>query len=79
MDILEQYEKENPQVSFGTSSEECSAITCSVIRLSRGRIQDVRQANYILLTIAAVMIIATIMITIMAFSGITPLVPPAAT
>ena len=38
-----------------------------------------RQANYILLTIAAVMIIATIMITIMAFSGITPLVPPAAT
>lgn len=83
MDIFQKYEEENPQaslqVSEWTSSEECSALTCSLINFSKGRIQNVRQANFVLLVITVVMIIAIIVIISMTVGNTTPLLPPAAT
>lgn len=66
MDILEQYEKENPEMSSRTpqwkSSEEYSGLTRFVIRVSRGRIQNEKQANNVLIALAVCMFIVTFII-----------------
>jgi hypothetical protein len=57
MDILAQYEKENPkpqqppQGTYEDQEENYGLITRSVIKISRGRIKNVPQANAILLGI----------------------------
>ena len=83
MDILEKYDKENPEVLRQDSpwelSEEYSFLVCMVIRLSGGRIQSPQQANYVLVGISVVMIIVTGIILITGFGGITPVVLPSST
>lgn len=60
MDILEQYEKENPiqqqspQNIYGESSDDYGPIVSFAIRISQGRIQNERQANAVLLIIAGI-------------------------
>ena len=67
MDILEQYEKENPQISpqpaqWGVSQEfqDESFLIQWVMRLSSGRIHDIKQANYVLLGFAVIMIVISL-------------------
>lgn len=51
MDILEQYEKENPEISHVPVSQEFqeeSFLARTVMRVSGGRIRDARQMSYIL-------------------------------
>ena len=59
MDILAQYEKENPESSSRVPqwepSEEYGALTRFVIRLSKGKIQNEKQANIVLILWAACM------------------------
>lgn len=70
MDILEQYEKENPEVSSRVpqweSSGEYSGLTHFVIRYSGGRIQNEKQINTVLLALAVCMFIIMIIVL---FSG----------
>lgn len=70
MDILEQYEKQNPEASSRVPewepSEEYGGLTRFVIRLSRGRIQNEKQINTMLIAVAVCMFIITIIIL---FSG----------
>ncbi|MEK9195330.1 MAG: hypothetical protein AAB975_03060 [Patescibacteria group bacterium] len=65
MDILEQYEKENPEISQVPASQEFqdeSFLIRLVIRLSGGRIKDLKQANYALLGFAVIAILISIFI-----------------
>lgn len=63
MDILEQYNKENPQVprqSFECSPDgEFGPLVCTVMRLSGGRITSVQQADKLLLGVATVIFLLT--------------------
>jgi len=60
MDILKRYEEEtsqaSPQASQLNLSQEYGALTNIIIRLSGGAVSDQRQANVILLAIAAVIV-----------------------
>lgn len=52
MDILKQYEKQNPEISQIPASQELqegSFLARMAMRLSGGRIKDAKQANYVLL------------------------------
>lgn len=66
MDILAQYEKENPkqeqasQNIYDDQSEDYGAIIHWVMKVSGGRIQDVRQANMVLIVAAVIMIIISL-------------------
>ncbi|MEK7074358.1 MAG: hypothetical protein AAB968_01175 [Patescibacteria group bacterium] len=66
MDILAQYEKENPEPSSRAPqwepSEEYGGLTRFVIRLSKGKIQNEKQANTVLLALAVCMFIITLII-----------------
>ena len=68
MDILEQYEKDLPQVSRQVpqweSSGEYSGLIRLVMRFSGGRIQDERQANIVLVIVAVVIFIILLLILI---------------
>lgn len=84
MDILEKYNQENPpvpvsQTSQWESSEEYSFLVCMVMKWSGGKIQNERQANYVLIGIAVVMMIATFIILGVGFSGTTSVVPLSST
>ena len=58
MDILQKYNEENPEIPYEDSpcspSWEYGALVCTLIRLSGERIQNVQQANTILLGVAIV-------------------------
>ena len=68
MDILEQYEKQNPtqeqtpQNIYDNQSGDYGPIVSFVMRMSRGRIQNERQANTVLITAAVGIIIISILI-----------------
>ena len=66
MDILEQYEKQNPEISQASASSQEfqneSFLIRLVIRLSGGRIKDLKQANYALLGFAVIAILISIFI-----------------
>lgn len=68
MDILESYEKQNPEASSRAPqwepSEEYGGLTRFVIRVSRGRIQNEKQANTVLIALAVCMFIITIVILV---------------
>lgn len=71
MDILAQYEKENPtpEKSFkeinGESSDDYGYLINLLMRFSGGRIQNARQASFVLLTATGVIFGASIIIFIM--------------
>ena len=73
MDILEQYEKQNPTQEqiprdmYGESSENYGPIVSFVMRVSRGRIQNEQQANTVLIIAAVGIIIISVLILM--FSG----------
>lgn len=73
MDILEQYEKQNPtqeqapQDIYGGSSGDYGPIVSFVMRISQGRIQNERQANTVLIAVAVGIIIISVLIVM--FSG----------
>ena len=73
MDILKQYEKENPtpnqalQDTYGNLSQDYGPIVSFVMRISKGKIQDEKQANKILIAIAIGIIIISVLIVM--FSG----------
>lgn len=84
MDILEKYNQENPEASVLHTSpweprEEYGFLACMVIKWSGGRIQNGRQANFVLIGIAVIMMVATFIILGAGFFGITPVVPPSST
>ncbi|TSC68435.1 MAG: hypothetical protein G01um101466_460 [Parcubacteria group bacterium Gr01-1014_66] len=66
MDILEQYEKQNSEASSRVPqwepSDEYGGLTRVVIRLFRGRIQNEKQANTVLIALAVCMFVITIII-----------------
>lgn len=66
MDILEQYEKENSEASSRAPqwepSEEYGGLTRFVIRIFRGRIENEKQANIVLIILAVCMFIITIIV-----------------
>jgi len=63
MDILQKYNEENPiaspQIFRCHPSEEYGALTCTLINLSGGRIQNMRQANRILFGVAIMILVVT--------------------
>ena len=63
MDILQRYNEENSEISHQDSpcdpAGEYGALVCTVMRLSGGRIQNVKQADRVLLGIAIVIFIIT--------------------
>lgn len=75
MDILAQYNKENPeqkqipQEMYGNQSEDFGPIVSFVMRISRGRIQNERQANVVLLIIAGIIAVVAIIFFISGMSG----------
>lgn len=84
MDILQKYNKQNPQTPVsqifqGELSEECSFLACMVMKWSGGKIQNERQANFVLIVIAVVMMVATLIILGVGFGGTTPVMPPSST
>ena len=69
MDILEQYEKQNPETlsrsnkyDISREFQEESFLVRFVMRLSGGRIQDARQACFVLLGVAGVLFILAFII-----------------
>lgn len=68
MDILTQYEKENPeqkqvlQEMYGNKPQDYGPIVSLVMRFSGGRIQNEQQANMVLISFAAGIIIISILI-----------------
>jgi len=64
MDILGAYEKQNPQpvqqALQRSQSSEYGFFIRLVMRLSGGRIENTRQASYVLLAIAGVIMVAAI-------------------
>lgn len=60
MDILEKYEKENPQLfsqtPSGEPSEEYGVLPRLVIRFFGGRIENERQANFVLVIVAVLLV-----------------------
>jgi hypothetical protein len=75
MDILQQYDKENPslkessQETYGDSSGDYGQIVSFVMRISQGKIQNEPQANFVLLIIAAIIAGVAIMFFISGMSG----------
>jgi hypothetical protein len=83
MDILEQYEKQSPQISaqpdqWGALREfrDESFLVRLVVRLSGGRIQNVKQASYVLLGFAVVMILISIFLLFGTGSSSEQFLPP---
>ncbi|MEK7074199.1 MAG: hypothetical protein AAB968_00370 [Patescibacteria group bacterium] len=70
MDILEQYEKDLPQephqAPLWNQSDEYGWPTRFVMHYSGGRIQNEKQASYVLLAFVAILIIASLFLF---FSG----------
>ena len=64
MDILEQYEKENPEVKIPEwqTSQDYSFLVRLVMRISGGRIQEEKQANYVLFVAVGIMFLVAILI-----------------
>lgn len=66
MDILQKYNEENSEASSQTfqcdPSEEYGALTCTVIRLSGERIQNVQQANRVLISVTIVIFLITLFV-----------------
>lgn len=75
MDILEQYNQENPeqkqapQGMYDDQSQDYGSIISFVLRVSRGRIQNERQANFILLIVTGIITVAAIIIFISGIAG----------
>lgn len=62
MDILQKYNEENPEAYHPFQcdpSGEYGPLVCTVINLSRGRIQNVQQADRLLLGVAIAVFILT--------------------
>jgi hypothetical protein len=72
MDILQKYNEENPEMLHQDSpcdpSGEYGALVCTMIRLSAGRIQNVQQADKVLLGIAIVIFILTLFVIVNNFN-----------
>ena len=72
MDILQKYNEENPEVSPQTfqcdPSGEYGALTCTVIKWSGGRIQNVREADKFLLGVAIVIFFLTFFVLVKNFN-----------
>ena len=70
MDILAQYEKENPeqkqasQEMYGNQSQDVGPIVSFVMRISQGKIENEKQANVVLLIIAGIIAVVAIIIFI---------------
>ncbi len=80
MDLLEQYEKQNPRVVQAAPqrrpTDEYGFFIRLVMRLSNGKIQNIRQASYVLLAAAGVVMLAAILVFLGAsgfFTGAKPL------
>lgn len=80
MDILEAYEKQNPQPVRAAPqrqpTDEYGFFIRLVMRLSNGKIQNIRQASYVLLAAAGVILLAAILVFLEAsgfFSSAKPL------
>ena len=73
MDILAQYEKENPSPkesqteTYTEQSGDYGPIVSFVMRISRGKIQNEPQANFVLLIAAISIMIISVLILV--FSG----------
>ena len=80
MDILQKYNEENPEIAPQTpqcgESEGYGALTCSIIYLSKGRIHNVRQANYILISIATIFLFTSFAIFFINGAGNRPHIVP---
>jgi hypothetical protein len=83
MDILEQYEKENPQISSQSAQRNISQefqdegfLIQWVMRVSGGRIHDAKQANYVLLGFAVIMIVVSLFLFFGMGSGSQQFLPP---
>ena len=83
MDILKQYEKENPDTVLQSSKWDISQefqyesfLVRLVVRLSGGRIRDIKQANYVLLGFAVIAILISIFIFFGIGSGSQQFLPP---
>ena len=78
MDILGQYKKQTPNIPLSTSqlqpSDERGFLIGLVIKISRGKISDEKQAMFMLVIIAGVGFAASIVMIIYSFSG--PAIPP---
>jgi hypothetical protein len=66
MDILEQYEKQNPQ-PVQTASQRQPAYEYGffirlVMRLSGGKIENTRQASYVLLAVVGAILLAAVLV-----------------
>lgn len=63
MDIFQKYNEENPEAPAQTfqcdPSDEYGALTCTVIRMSGGRIQNMQEANKVLIGITVVIFLIT--------------------
>lgn len=70
MDILKRYEERQPRAAQpaprAAAGSEYGFLVRAVMRLSGGRIHEVRQANYILLGVATVAVILSL---VLLFSG----------
>lgn len=83
MDILEQYEKENPQISsqpdqwdMSQEFQDESFLIQWVMRVSGGRIHDTKQAIYVLLGFAVIMILFSILLFFSTGSSSQQFLPP---
>lgn len=66
MDILKQYEKQNPEIPRAPASQEFqneSSLVRMVMRLSGGRIRNAKQANYVLLGFATILIVTSLFVS----------------
>ncbi|MBI3442239.1 MAG: hypothetical protein HY007_00495 [Candidatus Sungbacteria bacterium] len=86
MDLLGEYEKQNPQPVRAAPQrrpyQEYGFFIRLVMRLSGGRIQNTRQASYILLAAAGIILLTAILVFLGAFgfsSSPSPLHPPLGT
>lgn len=73
MDILGKYQQEHPDASpqkieWGPSNDY-GFFTRLVMKLSRGKIQDERQANFVLLAVVGIVFLITAVIVIRIISG----------
>lgn len=75
MDILSQYDKQfpeqkqAPQKTYEDPSEDHAPIISWVIKMSGGRIQNERQASYVLLMIAGILTVAAIIFFVSGMGG----------
>lgn len=79
MDILKQYEKQDPEISHVSAPQEFqdeSSLVRTVMRLSGGRIRDPKQANYVLLGFAIILIVVSLFLFFNTGSNSKNFLPP---